>query len=78
MSVDTYICLRYNVTMLVNKLTALDATDLRKLKRLAKLHRKPVNELIRAAVWRYLDDFNDDVLLTRGQLMAIERKRHEL
>lgn len=40
--------------MLVNKLTALDATDLRKLRKLAKEWKKPVNQLIREAVRLYL------------------------
>ncbi len=40
--------------MLVNKLTALDPSDLRKLKKLAKDCKKPVNELIREAVKHYL------------------------
>lgn len=40
--------------MLVNKLTALDATDLRKLRKLAKEWKKPVNQLIREAVQFYL------------------------
>lgn len=40
--------------MLVNKLTALDATDLRKLRKLAKEWKKPVNQLIREAVKHYL------------------------
>lgn len=40
--------------MLTNKLVALDASDLRKLKQLAKRYGHPVNALIREAVKNYL------------------------
>ncbi len=60
--------------MLTNKLVALEAGDMRKLKRLAKLHRKSVNEMIRAAVWRYLDDFADDLKLGSKTIADVLRK----
>ena len=40
--------------MLTNKLVALEAQDLRKLKAFAKQSKKTVNELIREAVQLYL------------------------
>jgi len=46
----------YNPAMLVNKLTALDASDLRKLKKLAREYGHPVNALIRQAVKNYIKE----------------------
>lgn len=40
--------------MLVNKLTALEAEDLRKLKRFAKQEKTTVNRLIRDAVKNFI------------------------